>query len=212
MIEILYADEQIVACIKPAGVLSQSDGEEGMEALLRQQLGGEIYPVHRLDQPVSGVMVYARTRDAAAQLSRQMQEGSFHKQYFCLAEGHMESSGEMTDYLYKDMRTGKTYPVKSMRRGVREAKLLYEVLRENDGVSLCRVTLLTGRSHQIRVQFAARKHPLLGDGRYGSKRSCPLALFSQSVSFTHPTTGERLSFEARPEGKPWKMFLKDSAK
>lgn len=208
MIDILYSDHDLSVVIKPAGVLSQSDGaQNGMEKLLSEQLSGEVYPVHRLDQPVSGVMVYARTKAAAAKLSAQMQEGEFHKQYLCLCEGHLEPSGDMTDYLYKDMRTGKTYPVKSLRKGVREARLTYEVLSEKDNVSLCRVTLLTGRSHQIRAQFASRKHPLLGDGRYGSKKNCPIALFSHRLAFSHPTTGEELSFEAQPKGKPWELFF-----
>ncbi|MCQ2419222.1 MAG: RluA family pseudouridine synthase [Clostridia bacterium] len=212
MIEVLYSDEQIIVAIKPAGLLSQSDSaENGMEKLLSEQLSGRVYPVHRLDQPVCGVMVYARTKTAAASLSKQIADGSVRKQYLCIAEGAIDSSGEMTDLLFKDQRTGKTYPVKSMRKGVREAKLYYEVLEEKDGVSLCRVTLLTGRSHQIRAQFAARRHPLLGDGRYGSKRNCPIALFSYRLEFTHPKTGEWLSFSSRPEGKPWDMFLEESA-
>lgn len=211
MIDILYSDNDLVVAIKPAGVLSQADGLESMETLLRAQLSCSIYPVHRLDQPVSGLMVYAKTKEAAASLSKQMASGSFCKQYLCIAEGTLESPGEMTDLLFKDQRTGKTYPVKSMRKGVREAKLTYEVLEEKDGISLCRVELLTGRSHQIRAQFASRKHPLLGDGRYGSKRNCPLALFSHKLVFAHPTTGEELSFEAYPEGKPWKLFSEESA-
>lgn len=204
----MYADEQLAVCIKPVGVLSQSDGtQEGMEALLAKALSGSIYAVHRLDQPVSGVMVYARTKQAAAALSGQMQADDFAKTYLCLCEGSLEPCGEMTDLLFKDSRSGKTYPVKRERKGVREARLRYEILAADGAVSLCRVHLITGRSHQIRAQFAARRHPLLGDGKYGSKRNCPLALYSYQLCFLHPISRKKLCFTAPlPQTAPWQQY------
>lgn len=178
-----------------------------MLTLLQEIFQGEVYPVHRLDQPVSGLMVYARTKEAASDLSEQMRTGRFQKEYLCIAEGILPHEGEMTDLLFKDAKTGKTYPVKRERKGVREAKLLYKTLSTDETASLCAVTLLTGRSHQIRAQFAARKHPLLGDGRYGSRHNCPLALFSCSLAFYHPETGEKLHFsQPAPALTPWQKF------
>ena len=204
-LKILNQDAQIVLCIKPAGVLSE---EGGMPDLLRAQLGAaEIYCVHRLDRAVAGLMVYAKTREAAASLSRQIAEGSFEKRYLAVCRGDASDHGEMRDLLYHDAKTNKSYVVKRMRRGVREAVLRYETLARRDGLSLVCVQLLTGRSHQIRVQFASRKLPLLGDRRYGGGAETALALWSNELRFRHPNGGNLLRFQQSPPAEaPWNCF------
>ena len=169
--KILHADSDIVLCVKPSGVLSQDAGEQSMPGLLRSALGTEeIYPVHRLDQAVGGVMVYARTAEAAAALSRQIQRGAWEKTYLAVVEGTPEApEGELVDLLYHDQRRNKTYVVTRERRGVKEARLLYRILATEQGRSLVAIRLLTGRTHQIRVQFASRGLPLVGDSKNPSK-------------------------------------------
>ncbi len=203
--EILYRDEAIVLCLKPAGVDSEN---EGMPALLRAQTGAEqIFCVHRLDRAVGGLMVYAGTKAAAASLSAQIAAGKMQKRYLAVCRGSAPAGGELRDLLYHDAAKNKSYVVKRMRRGVREAALRFETLERREGLSLLRVELLTGRSHQIRVQFASRALPLLGDRRYGGGGDCPLALWSASLSFAHPQSGEALSFEAPPpKTEPWTRF------
>ena len=204
-LEILFKDAQIVVCIKPAGVLSE---EGGMPDLLRAQTGAsEIYCVHRLDRAVGGLMVYAGTKAAAASLSRQITEGGFEKRYLAVCRGEAPQQGEMRDLLYHDPRANKSYVVRRMRHGVREAALRYETLETRDGLSLVRVELLTGRSHQIRVQFASRKLPLLGDRRYGGGEG-EIALWSSELRFLHPQDGAALRFTAPPpEKEPWTHFI-----
>lgn len=203
-LEILYEDAQIILCLKPVGVLSE---EGGMPDLLRAQTGAsEIFCVHRLDRAVGGLMVYARTKTAAASLSRQIAEGGLEKRYLAVCRGEAPLKGEMRDLLYHDPRSNKSYVVKRMRRGVREAALRYETLERREGFSLVRVELLTGRSHQIRVQFASRQLPLLGDRRYGGGEG-EIALWSQDLRFVHPQSGEKLQFTAPPPAKePWTRF------
>ncbi len=203
--EILYQDAQIILCVKPAGVLSE---EGGMPDLLRAQTGAaRIFCVHRLDRAVGGLMVYARTKEAAASLSAQITDGGFAKLYLAVCCGEAPERGEMRDLLYHDAKTNKSYVVKRMRRGVREAALRYETLERRDGLSLLRVELLTGRSHQIRVQFASRRLPLLGDRRYGGGAGSEPALWSSRLCFLHPASGEALSFQAPPpKEEPWTRF------
>ena len=206
MIPILYADDGIAVCIKPVGVASEKDG---MPALLRTQLGGEFYPVHRLDTAVGGVMVYARTPKAAAALSEQIRDHSFQKEYLAVAQGAVEpAEGEWSDLLFHDRGRNKSYVVKRRRAGVREAGLDYRVLETRDGLSLLHIRLHTGRTHQIRVQAASRAHPLVGDVKYGSTvRDCPIALWSHALCFSLPSTGEMRRFEALPEARtPWALF------
>lgn len=172
---VLYEDKNIVACVKPVGVVSEDNGKSGsVPSLLAGYFDGkgedkQTYTVHRLDAAVGGVMVYARNRSAAAKLSAQIQNGSFRKEYLAVVSGvPQEKSGIMRDLLFHDLSKNKSYVVDRMRRGVKEAELEYEVLATVDGKSLVKILLHTGRTHQIRVQFASRKMPLVGDRKYGS--------------------------------------------
>lgn len=210
-IRILYEDKYLSICVKPRGVLSQSDsrGTLAMPELLAEQCGGLFYPVHRLDRDVSGVMVYARTKEAAGKLSQLVSDHErFVKQYLAVAEGILvQKQGILEDLLFHDRFKNKTYVVDRMRGGVKAAKLSYEVLDEWDGKSLLRVRLYTGRTHQIRVQFASRGVPLVGDKRYGAATSGEIALFSERLSFKHPITKEMVSVVALPDaGEPWSAF------
>lgn len=213
MPEILYADAAVAVVVKPAGVLSQGDAENAMPALLQKRLGGAIFPVHRLDQPTGGVMVYARTQDAAAKLSAQMQSEAFGKEYLAVLDGTPEpAEGELHDLLFFDRQKGKSYAVRRKRAGVKDARLAYRVLAQAEGLTLVRVRLFTGRTHQIRVQFSSRGWPLTGDGKYGSRNNrCAPALWSAELHFAHPVTGETLIFRSQPpEAYPWTLFSPDS--
>lgn len=213
MPEILYADAAVAVVVKPAGVLSQGDAEDAMPALLQKQLGGTIFPVHRLDQPTGGVMVYARTQDAAAKLSAQMQSDAFGKEYLAVLDGTPEpAEGELHDMLFFDRQKGKSYAVRRKRAGVKDARLNYRALAQAEGLTLVRVRLFTGRTHQIRVQFSSRGWPLTGDGKYGSRNNrCAPALWSAELHFAHPVTGETLAFRSQPpEAYPWTLFSPDS--
>lgn len=204
-IEIVCQDREVLVCRKPAGLLSQGEGEAALPTLLRRQAGGEIYPVHRLDRGTAGLMVFARTGKAAAALSQAIAAGKLEKTYLALVSGGPEPpAGELRDLLFKD-RSGKVFPVSRPRKGVREARLTYETLARDPGTntSLVRVTLGTGRTHQIRVQFASRGWPLWGDGKYGSRVKGPLGLFCCRLVFPHPGDGREMAFDALPQGAPW---------
>ena len=192
--DILYQTKDIVVCIKPVGV----DSEKGTPGLLAEALGGSFYPVHRLDQGVGGLMVFARSPKAAAELSALIAQGQLSKEYLALVHGCPEDTeGRMEDLLWKDSRKNKVYVVSRQRAGVKKAALRYRVLRKGEK-SLVRVYLETGRSHQIRVQFASRGFPLVGDHKYGSRaRETSIHLFSAGLTF--PWKGEVLHFEAKPE-------------
>ena len=198
-IRILYEDGDVLCCIKPEGILSQAapGGEATLLTKLEAQTGETVYPVHRLDRQTGGVMVFAKTKEAAASLSAQAADRTLEKRYCALAHGNVEpAEGELEDWLFKDARTNKVFVVKRERKGVRKAKLHYAVERFDGSVSRVAVLLDTGRTHQIRVQFASRRHPLVGDRRYGAKDdSTRLCLWSRSVAFRHPVTGERMQFE-----------------
>ena len=207
--EILYSDPQLAVCLKPYGV----DSERDMPRLLREALGGDFFCVHRLDKPTGGVMVCARTGEAAAALSQRFAAGETEKRYLAVAQGAPEEPhGTMRDLLYHDAASGKSYVVKRARRGVREAWLDYELLGtavyEGTALSALRIALHTGRSHQIRVQFASRGMPLVGDGRYGSAlRALPLGLWAASLRFPHPADDREMYFSAPPpESVPWTLF------
>lgn len=201
--EILYEDKDLIVCIKERGVLSQEgkEGERTMISLLSAYTGGEIYPVHRLDKEVGGVMVFARNQRTAAFLSSQVTDRTMEKEYITVVEGSPdEKDGTMEDLLFFDRSKNKSFTVKKERRGVKKALLSYKVLAEKDGLSVVRVKLHTGRTHQIRVQFASRKMPIVGDRRYGSKSdSKTIALWSCYISFIHPVTKEKMTFEKMSE-------------
>ena len=165
MIDILYQDRELAVCRKPAGLLSQDGPGDTLPSLLRAQLGGEIFPVHRLDRDAGGVMVCARTRRAAGSLSGAISQGEFRKEYLCIVRGRPEEDeGTYRDLLLHDKSRNKSFVVQRMRGGVKEAVLDYRLLAERDGLSLVRVRLHTGRTHQIRVQFSSRGTPRRRDG------------------------------------------------
>lgn len=212
--EILHCDKDIVVAVKPRGVLSEEQtGEQCMPALLREAIGGDVFTVHRLDRAVGGVMVYARSKKAAAALSASIQSGALQKVYTAVVTGTPDpAEGEWRDHLYHDQRQNKTFVADRERKGTKEAILEYRLLDKKcaNGVDFSRVSikLLTGRSHQIRVQFASRGLPLVGDGKYGSRQKAPyLALAATSLTFPHPRTQKTCTFEAlTPTDFPWELF------
>ncbi len=208
-VPVLYADGALLAVCKPAGVPSEPiSGTPGVADLLAGEYG-PLWLVHRLDRETAGVMVLARTREAAAALSREIEDGGFQKTYLAVTDGVPASpQGEYRDLLFRDAKKGRSYIVDRVRRGVREAVLTYETLAVCESRALVRVALQTGRTHQIRVQFAGRGTPLCGDGRYGSKSKTPLALFSHRVCLRHPETGDEAVFTALPDSTqaPWNDF------
>lgn len=208
--EIVYQDKRIVVAVKPSGVLS-TDEPGGMPSLLRQALDTDcIRTVHRLDAPVSGLMVFARSAFAAAELSRQIRERTFEKAYLAVVRGVPEREEDtLADLLGRDRQTRLTYVAAAPDKGVQEARLKYRNLLSRNGLSLVRIELLTGRTHQIRVQFSSRGMPLAGDRRYGAADDpvSPIALWSAHLSFLHPESGERLTFDRLPPPiSPWTLF------
>ena len=200
--EVLFEDREVIVCIKERGLLSEEhETKPNMVTVLKELTKGDIFPVHRLDKDVAGVMVYAKTKSAAAELSKQAGDRTMEKTYLALVHGKIqEKSGTMEDLLYFDKSKNKSFTVKKERRGVKKALLSYSVLDENEESSLVEVQLMTGRTHQIRVQFASRKMPLYGDRRYGAKDDSKIiALWSKEVSFLHPVSKERMSFQKLPE-------------
>ena len=191
--EILHTDKDYVICVKPVGL----DSEHDVPAVLKEQLGGEIYPIHRLDQNVGGVMIYARTKFSAAALSKAVQEGSLVKEYVAIVHGTPPEAGDWSDLLWKDSAKNKVFVVKRERKGVKKARLEFCRLTEGE-TSLVRIRLHTGRSHQIRVQFASRGFPLVGDRKYGARddAAAPM-LFSCCLTF--PWKGKSQKFEYLPE-------------
>lgn len=191
--KILYYDDQIAVCVKPVGM----DSEHHVPACLSEALTGDFRPVHRLDKNVGGVMVYARTKASAARLSQLIQSGEFIKEYIAMVHGEPPLFGDWTDLLWKDSSKNKVYVVKRMRTGVREARLVYRRIQDGDP-SFVHIRLYTGRSHQIRVQFASRGYPLVGDRKYGSKAETDVPmLFSCKISF--PYQGKLRTFSCLPE-------------
>ncbi len=212
---ILYEDPHLLLLEKPMGISSQ-DGEGDCVPRRLTQRGYPVKTVHRLDKPTGGVMAYARTDKSAAALSALVgKHDRFQKEYLAVVQGCPEMAvGAYTDLLYHDVRRNKSYVVNRPRKGVKEAKLDYTVLETittDDGVfSLVCVRLLTGRTHQIRVQFASRKMPLYGDSRYGGVKGSTLGLWSHRLTLPHPVTGETLSAESLPpmDSAPWCFFKK----
>ncbi len=210
--EILYEDNAITVAVKPPDLLSeQTPDRKGFADLLAvRNPNGYVGVIHRLDRGVGGVMVYARTPQAAAKLSAAIQSHRMRKEYLAVVHGiPSDADGEWRDLLFHDRTKNKTFVVDRSRRGVKEAILSYEVLHSfsHDGfgqLSLVRVRLQTGRTHQIRVQFSSRGYPLVGDGKYGARDRAPIALFSHRLSFPHPDSGKPMEFSKDPEGELWK--------
>ena len=200
----------MLVCEKPVGIISE-DG--GLPELLRAQGRGEVYCVHRLDKLVGGVILYARTPESAARLSKVVAERRVDKTYLAIVEGRPSNTeGELRDLLYHDARRNKSYVVHRQRRGVKEAALRYTLLDSvetgSGSLALLQIRLLTGRSHQIRVQFASRGLPLMGDRRYGSReRGNGPALWSYELGLEDPFSGEQMCFRSVPPASyPWILF------
>ena len=210
--EMLYRDADLLVCVKPAGVLS-TDEPGGMPELVRAALGEASLPlftVHRLDRVVGGLMVLARSAEAASLLSAQIREGHFEKAYLAVVRGLCGDGGELRDLLWRDKARKMTFVADAPGKGVQEAVLRYDTLAREAESNLVRVELLTGRTHQIRVQFASRGLPLLGERKYaqpqGEER---LALWSYRVAFAHPRTGRDMVFSLRPPAvPPWTVYEK----
>ena len=208
VLKILYMDWDILVCIKPARVLS-TDEPGGLPSLVRTALGDEkadVRTVHRLDRVVSGVMVLARNPKAASELSRQIREDEFEKEYLAVVHGKPEQdSGTLRDLLYRDKARKMTMVASEPAKGVQEALLDYEVQNSVSDMTRVRVLLRTGRTHQIRVQFASRGMPLVGERKYCTLDDpCEIALWSHRIAFTHPGTGERVEFtQEPPDSYPW---------
>ena len=207
--EIVYQDRRIVVAVKPSGVLS-TDEPGGAPELLRAQLGTEcIRTVHRLDAQVAGLMVFARSARAASILSEQVRERRFGKEYLAVVHGEPpEERGVLRDLLGRDGARRMTYVAREPGRDVREAELAYETVDRRGGLSLVRIRLHTGRTHQIRVQFASRGFPLVGDRKYGGgEEGESIALWSWRLEFTHPQTGAAMRFSHLPPREaPWLGF------
>ena len=194
--EIIFSDENIVVCIKPVGV----DSEHQMIESLKQAFDGEFFVVHRLDKVVGGVMVFARNKQTAATLSKAIQNGEMIKEYIAKVHGKPQGSDTLEDFLFKDSKKNKVFVVKRERKGVKRAKLEYKVLSydENTDTSVVRVRLYTGRTHQIRVQFASRKYSLVGDHKYGAKDTEKYPML-YSCCITFPYKNKTVKFESLPE-------------
>ncbi len=211
--EILYQNANILVCIKPARVLS-TDEPGGLPELVREALGdpkADVRTVHRLDRVVSGVMVLARSANAASELSRQIREDQFRKEYLAVVHGRPENpEGTLHDLLARDKARRMTFVAEAPGKGVQEAALSYRVLEYANGMSLVRVRLHTGRTHQIRVQFSSRGMPLVGERKYAVWNDpCELALWSAKIGFYHPGTGEWVEFSKEPPAVfPWTEFGK----
>lgn len=211
--EILYQDKRILLVVKPWGVVSTAE-PGGMPELIRAELGDEsacVRTVHRLDQAVGGLMVFARSREAERRLSFQMAQRQFHKEYLAVVHGIPAHRGSFRDLLVRDPRRKMTLVTDQPGKDVKEALLDYECLSTVDDLSLVAVQLHTGRTHQIRAQFAHHSLPLAGDRKYGRPEDDfpHIALWSHRLRFSHPETGEALDFTAPPpEIQPWTRFYR----
>lgn len=206
--ELIYKDKDIVVCVKPPRVLS-TDEPGGVPERVRLALGdpeADVRTVHRLDAVVSGLMVLARSAQAASELSRQIRDNEFQKEYLAVVHGCPEQTeGTFRDLLQRDKQERKTYIVTEPAKGVQEAILGYQVQNRTDQLSRVRIQLRTGRTHQIRAQFSGRGLPLVGDRKYSLlEDDCEIALWSYRLAFTHPATGQNMEFVLNPpDTYPW---------
>ena len=209
--EILYCDDAVVVCVKPQRVLS-TDEPGGVPDLVREALGNpdaDVRTVHRLDRVVGGLMVLARNAAAASELSRQIREDLFQKEYTAVVHGCPEKKdGRLCDLLYRDKARKMTFVVTESGKDVQPAALTYQLMASADGMSKVKIQLETGRTHQIRVQFASRGLPLVGERKYSTlEDDCEIALWSSKIGFTHPSTGEFMEFQQTPPKTfPWNSF------
>ena len=216
-LNVLYEDNHIIVVVKPFNILSQSDSTKDIDMLTlvkeyvkeKYNKPGNVYIglVHRLDRPVGGVMVFARSSKAASRLSQMIKTKDFGKYYLAVVRGHLEKQeDELVDYLLKEESGNTTVTTKEKGK---ISKLKYKVLEENksNNLSLVEIELLTGRHHQIRVQFASRNHPLFGDQRYGKRDNNQIALWEYKLEFTHPVKKEPMSFLCLPSKENgWQIF------
>ncbi len=205
-----YEDNDIIVCEKPYGVSSQESDGENMINLLKSHTGYDVFCVHRLDIQTTGLMVYAKNKNSAGNISAQITDGKFVKKYVCICHGVCEENGTMQDLLFHDRVKNKTFTVQTKRKGTKEASLEYKRLAtakiKEKNVSLVEIFLHTGRTHQIRVQFASRGHVLFGDGKYGAKDNAKISLHSCKIEFYHPKSNEKMCFESFPKGEIWDSF------
>ena len=208
--DIIYQDKDIIVCVKPAGVLS-TDEPGGLPELLREALGdpnANVRTVHRLDRTVSGLMVLARRSKAASELSRQIRDGEFQKEYVAVIHGRPEQEKAiLRDWLFRNKQERKTYVVAEPGKDVQEAILEYQVLNQTETFTRIRIQLHTGRTHQIRAQFSGRGLPLVGDRKYGiAEDECRIALWSYRLAFNHPYSGKTMEFVLEPpQIYPWSI-------
>ena len=218
-VKVLYEDNHIIVAIKPAGVLSQSDGSSApdmltiLKAYIKEEYSkpGEVYLglLHRLDRPVSGVMVFARTSKAASRLSEQIRTRKVEKIYRCIVNGVLEGEGRLENFISKDEDRNIVTVIDEEKPGFKASYLDYKALASKEGLTMVEVKLGTGRSHQIRAQMAHSGYPLIGDQKYGDKdkRCKDSALEAYKLSFEHPVKREFITFEAPlPSGYPWNLF------
>ena len=242
--QILHEDKEVLVCYKPAGIPTQTKQalQMDVESELKNYLKGKpVYVVHRLDQPVEGILVFAKTKEVAAILSKQLGSDEMNKEYRAVVSGHMEQKqGILTNYIKKEAKGNLSKVVKETDQEAKYAELAYEVVgeyelssegtnssldqdikEEYNGFSLVKIRLKTGRHHQIRVQLAAANHPLLGDQKYADEKTLELsrqkgirnvALCAAKLQFTHPTTKEKMEFDITPKGLPFRLFNEEVGK
>lgn len=209
-LNVLYEDNHIIVVEKKPNVLSQGDitGDIDLLTMVKEYVKekynkpGNVYIglVHRLDRPVGGIMVFARTSKAAKRLNEQIKNHEFNKTYIAILDGILKKqNGELIDYLYKDERTGKSKVVNETYKGAKLSKLNYKVIGYVKDKTIVKINLITGRHHQIRLQFKNLGYPLYGDQLYGNKNKKQIRLFAYKLSFNHPTTKERLEFKLLPK-------------
>jgi len=215
-LNIIYEDNHLLVVEKTSNIPVQEDSSKDIDMLtllkdyrkINENKPGEAFIglVHRLDRPVSGIMVFAKTSKAASRLSEQIRQNTFHKTYLAVVEGTLPSQGKLEDYLIKNEKENISY-VTTKEKG-KYSCLEYKVLSTKDNISLVEINLITGRSHQIRVQFSSKNHPHIGDSKYGhNPNNIDIALFAKSITFDHPTTKEKLTFTLNiPNKYPFNLF------